>query len=195
MIQPTKKERKAKDLPVFAQPQETSDAHKVDPIKLANLKNRMKDEQNLIGGVLAAGVAAFIGAVLWAVITLAIDYQIGWMAVGVGFLVGFANRYFGRGVDQVFGVAGALMALLGCLSGNVLTMAVLVSQMEAVPLLDVLSFFALTPAVVIEILGLTFSPIDLLFYALAAYEGYKFSFRSISKAEMEALVVVKPQYP
>jgi hypothetical protein len=114
------------------------------------------------------------------------------MAIGVGFLVGFANRYFGRGVDRVFGVAGAL---LGCVSGNVLTMAVVVSQLEAVPLLEVLSLFAFTPALVIEMLGLTFSPIDLLFYALAAYEGYKFSTRGINKAEMEALQIVKPQYP
>ncbi|HEX7014155.1 MAG TPA: hypothetical protein VF191_01505, partial [Cyclobacteriaceae bacterium] len=32
----------------------------------------------------------------------------------------------------------------------------------------------------------TFSPIDLLFYGLAAYEGYRFSFRQISEAEILA---------
>ena len=32
---------------------------------------------------------------------------------------------------------------------------------------------------------ITFSPIDLLFYGLAIYEGYKLSFRQITRDELE----------
>ena len=36
-------------------------------------------------------------------------------------MVGLAVRKFGRGVDPVFGIAGAVLALVGCTLGNLLT--------------------------------------------------------------------------
>ena len=47
----------------------------------------------LIGGV----VAALVGAALWAVITVTTGYQIGFMAIGVGFLVGLTVGHVGKG--------------------------------------------------------------------------------------------------
>ena len=43
-----------------------------------------------IGGL----VAMLISAVLWAVITVATQFQIGFMAIGVGLLVGYSVQYF-----------------------------------------------------------------------------------------------------
>ena len=47
---------------------------------------------NLPPGVVAGLGAAIVGAAIWAAITAATDYQIGFMAIGVGFLAGFAVR-------------------------------------------------------------------------------------------------------
>lgn len=131
------------------------------------------DASNLGLGVLAGLVAGGIGAAAWAVITVATNLQIGWMAVAVGALVGLAVRKAGRGRGTAFGIAGASLSLVACLCGNLMTVCILIARERKVALLDVLS--GLDPATAVNLLGATFSGMDLLFYALAVYEGYRFS--------------------
>ena len=130
-------------------------------------------DQNLPMGFLAGLVAAAVGAALWAGVTVLTGYQIGWMAVGVGALVGVAVRAAGKGTTLAFGILGAVLALGGCLVGNLLTGAVVLSRHWDIPLA---AFFArLTPDVTVKLMTAMFSPMDLLFYALAVWQGYKFS--------------------
>jgi hypothetical protein len=68
----------------------------------------LRSEQNYAGAVLGGLIGALVGAAIWAVITVSTHYQIGWMAIGVGFLVAVLVRYFGKGIDRVFGIIGAL---------------------------------------------------------------------------------------
>lgn len=124
-------------------------------------------------GIMAGIIAAVIGAVIWALITVAINYQIGWMALGVGFLVAYAMKLFGGGSSPSFGVLGAVIALLGCIGGNILTIVMVVANHENIGVMTVLA--RLTPSVVMSILRETFQPMDLLFYAIAMYEAYKLS--------------------
>lgn len=140
----------------------------------------MRAEQNVAMAWVSGGAAAVLGATLWAVITVLTNYQIGWMAVGVGALVGVAIRHFGKGVDAMFGYIGAVWALLGCALGNLLTVCIIISRGEGVPLVDLLS--QLTPGLAVELMSLTFSPIGLLFYALALQAGYKLSIRQAPAA-------------
>jgi hypothetical protein len=135
-----------------------------------------RDNQNLSLGVIGGIAAAAVGAILWAVITVVTDHQIGWMAIGVGFLVGYAIRLFGKGVDPVFGVAGAAIALIGCIAGNLLTVVIVVSRQESIGIMTLLS--RLTPGITMDIIKETFQPMDLLFYGLAVYEAYKISYTS-----------------
>lgn len=86
------------------------------------IKEKLRTEQNLPFAIGASAVAAIIGGILWGIVTVATQFQIGYMAVAVGFLVGFANRQFGKGIDPVFGVIGGLFALIGCILGNYLSM-------------------------------------------------------------------------
>jgi len=129
--------------------------------------------ENLPMGFMAGLIAAAVGAGLWALVTILTGYQIGWMAVGVGFLVGWAVRAGGKGTRAVFGLLGAMLALGGCAAGNLLAIVVLAARHYQVPLLDV--FTRLTPDVVYLLMGATFKPIHVLFYGIAVYEGYRFS--------------------
>lgn len=158
----------------------------VDGARLQQFQRKMREEQDLSRGFLAGLGAAILGACLWAVITVLTGYQIGWMAVGVGFLVGFANRTFGRGVDKTFGYCGALLALVGCLLGNLLSVCIIIGNQTETSSLAVLS--GLNPGTAMELMTATFQPMDILFYGLALYEGYKFSFRQLSDKEVRALV-------
>jgi hypothetical protein len=147
----------------------------VDPPKLDVWQ--LESKQNLTLGVVGGMFAAAIAAILWAAISVMWQRQLGWMAIGVGFLVGLGVRRLGQGTDRVFGITGGALSFLGCLAGNLLTVAILISQQQAVPVIAVLLVFVTAPEFVVEALAATFSPIDLLFYGLAIVEGYRFSFR------------------
>jgi hypothetical protein len=135
----------------------------IDQIKFQMMVQELKADQNLAFGIVGGIVAATIGATIWAIITAVINYQIGWMAVGVGFLVWYALRISGKGIDKTFGVVGAVLSILGCVVGNLLTACIFISRHQHVALLDLLS--RLNPEIVVEIMKTTFNPMDLLFYA------------------------------
>lgn len=147
------------------------------PISTAVPLEVLRAEQNLPMGVLGALGAALIGAVLWAVVSVATGYQIGYMAVAVGFLVGYANRMLGKGIDNIFGIVGAVCALIGCLLGNLFTVFGYLQKDLGVSVGTALSTIGLSGG--IELMTETFSAMDLLFYGIAIYEGYKFSFRQV----------------
>jgi hypothetical protein len=93
------------------------------------------------------------------------------MAIAVGFLVGRAVRATGHGIDPKFGYLGAVCALAGCVLSDIGFYADIrhIGFGQALADLDM----ALLTKLVI-----TFSqPMDILFYGIAIYEGYKFSFK------------------
>lgn len=169
-----------------AAPPNSATSTEIDAARLHQFQRKIREEQDLSRGFLAGLGAAILGACLWAVVTVLTGYQIGWMAVGVGFLVGFANRTFGRGVDKSFGYIGAFLALVGCLLGNLLSVCIVIGNQTETSSLSVLA--GLNPSSAIDLMAATFQPMDLLFYGIALYEGYKFSFRKLSDKEVRTLV-------
>lgn len=157
-------------------------AIQVEAIQLRTYLQQVRDNQNLPLAIIGGLAASVLGAVIWAMITIWTSYQIGWMAIGVGFLVGYAVRIMGKGIDKMFGIVGATLALLGCLGGNLLMICILVSRQEGMALLDVLSRLSL-PSVV-QLMRLTFQPMDLLFYGIALYTGYKVSFLPVNPEDV-----------
>ncbi len=167
---------------------ETDQSNVINPVKLEEFKRRLEKEQNLMLAGIAGVVACILSAAIWAIVTVATKYQIGWMAVGVGFLVGYAVRFFGRGTSETFGVIGAVCALSGCVLGNLLSSCGFLASQESIPLFQVIVNTLLQPAFCVQLLQITFNPIDLLFYGLAIYEGYRFSFRQVRQEELSELV-------
>jgi phosphate/sulfate permease len=145
---------------------------------------RLRSQQNFVAGLFAGAVAALVGAVIWAVITDVTGYQIGFMAIGVGFIVGYAVRVAGKGIDQSFAIMGAVLALLGCVVGNALAVLGIVANQENMRYSELWSRIDLPTMG--NLMAATFSPMDLLFYAIAIYEGYKLSFRQVTDDELQA---------
>jgi hypothetical protein len=108
------------------------------------------------------------------------------MAIGVGFLVGWAVKKLGQGIDVPFGVVGAFMSLLGCLLGNYLSAVGFIAMEYDASYFDTLAAFNFEDA--IEIMKVAFSPMDILFYAIALYYGYKTSFRGLTAEELKSVV-------
>ncbi len=102
------------------------------------------------------------------------NFKIGFAAVGVGFLVGWIMRNVGHGHNEKYGYVGAVLALLGCVLGDVLSDCVFVARHFNQPVLTVVSH--LTPSLAIELLKAGFQPLDALFYFIALRAGYRYSF-------------------
>lgn len=150
--------------------------------KLTYYLEQLRLEQNLHLGFIAGLSAALVGAAIWAVITVSTGYQIGYMAIGLGFLVGFAVKETGKGIDKIFGVMGAVLSLFGCLLGNFLSTIGFFANSEGVGYFETLASidYSYLPEIMME----TFSLMDLLFYGIAIYQGYKLSFRQLTEEEI-----------
>jgi hypothetical protein len=154
----------------------------IDEHKLTQYISKLQLEQNLPMGFTFGVGAMLLSAIIWAAVTATTGYQIGYMAIGLGFAVGYAVRMGGKGLDKHFGFMGAALALFGCLLGNYLSFIAIIAGSESLGYLETLDLIPLSA--IPDIMGAGFSPIDLLFYGLAVYEGYKFSFRQISEEEL-----------
>jgi len=142
-------------------------------------------KQKLIPGVISGLIIGIIGAMLWAVITVAAEYQIGYMSIAIGIVVGWTIRIFGNGTDQIFGFWGAAISLFSILLGNFLSIIGFIANFAGLGYIETLSLVDYR-----EVLKLTkesFQPIDFLFYGLAIFAGYMFSFRKITEKKITEL--------
>jgi len=147
-------------------------------------------EQNIGLGIIGGSIGGLIGAAVWAAITYFTEYQLGLLAIGVGFLVGYGVRKLGKGIDKIFGVAGGIIALVSIVLGNFLASIGFLAKILEVGYLDMLITF--NYALTFELMKETFAVMDLLFYAIAIYEGYRVSFRKITREQLLEGAITKP---
>lgn len=132
-------------------------------------------------GLAAAVAAALVGAIAWAIITVVSNYRIGLVAVGIGFLVGLAIERFGGG-DRRLPVAGALIALLGCMLGYLFADAHIVGKAYGFGTFDAVNHLHRVWSFYTGAFGV----FDGIFYAIAAYAGYRYAQRGVLRAQAAA---------
>ena len=158
----------------------------IDELKLRHLMEQLRVDQSLPLALFGGFFGALIGACAWAALTYYTGWQSGIVAIGLGFLVGFTVRKLGKGIDKSFGVVGAVMALVGIVSGNLLVACVYIAEETGNAILDVVAGLDLETAG--TILTETFSPVDLIFYGLAVYYAYKYSIRPMTEEELKSVL-------
>jgi len=176
---PAQRRREGQDKALDAPPEQPPTP--ADELDTETLMAGLRAEQNLGLAIVGGLAAAVVGAALWATVTLVTGLQIGWMAIGVGFLVGGAVRLIGKGIAKPFGYVGATLSLLGCLLGNLLSLCAIVGRQEEMSLSVVL--LNLDPLAIPGAMMATFHPMDLLFYGMAVCAGHRFSFRRVTSAD------------
>ena len=131
--------------------------------------------RKLLLGTLGSIAGAILGAIAWGAITAATHFQIGYMAVGVGFLAGYGMRVLGGGRDRADGVIAGIVAFLGCVLGNLLTIVIDFAPHDAAHrgVAELTLLVLLNPKLAWLMLNENFSIMDVLFYALAVYAGYR----------------------
>lgn len=145
----------------------------------------MSEEQVLVVGdatrenvlaVVAVGLAAMLaGAALWALVTVITGAEFGLMAIAVGFIVGLGIQKTRKRPNKNFGILGAILALAGCVLGNGLSFVVFAAQQSGAPIADAVMNTNLNG--LLSVMDKNFAAMDLLFYGIAIYEGYKFGSR------------------
>ncbi|WP_069171117.1 hypothetical protein [Streptomyces griseus] len=119
-------------------------------------------------GLLAAFVAAVVAAGVYGGIIGATEHQIGYAAVGVGFLVGFAAGKAG-GRNPALPVIGAVLALAGVYGGQLLGEAILATKVAPVTVPEMfLDHFSLLN----EAWKADSDVISFLFFAIAAAAAF-----------------------
>lgn len=136
-------------------------------------REQLLAEENLPKAVLLGSVACLVGAAAWALISISTGYQIGYMSIGIGFLVGFAMRQ-GKGIRPIFGIIGAALALLSCVMGDFFSILGVVAKEYDISYMEALlnANYGAVMSVVVE----NMASMTIVFYGIAIYEGYKLSF-------------------
>ncbi|MET9568966.1 hypothetical protein ABZY34_07485 [Streptomyces virginiae] len=119
--------------------------------------------------ILAAAGTAVVAGALYGAIMSAIEFQIGYLAAGVGLAVALvAVRLGGR--NPLLPVLSAALTLAGVYVGYLLEMALAVSEHEGIPVSELLTseFVNLNQHYVDNI-----DPISILFYAIGAYAAFQ----------------------
>ena len=139
--------------------------------------------ERLVLGLVAGLVGVFVSALVWAGIAVATGSEIGWIAIGVGFLVGLLVRIGGRGVTIKFGILAAALSLVAILVGKYFSFIGFVMTEGGISLGEAISY--VDASVYAEAMKVSFSVIDLLFYGLALWTGLKYGFKNIDVAIAE----------
>lgn len=157
----------------------------IEAQQVAEFAQQVQSAQRLRPAIIASIFAAVGGALLWVAVTLWSGYQISWMAVGVGWIVGVAVRYAGYGVHWHFGLVSVLGTVLGCVLGNILIAVTLMSGASLQVAANLVPHLAV--ADVALAISESFHRTDIAFYVGALYAGWYYAFRRISDAELARL--------
>lgn len=144
-------------------------------VNLEELKAQQNFPLGIVGGILASIFCIFA----WALITVLTKYQITYMAIGVGFAVGFSIQKLGKGITPIYGVIGALLSLFTCFIGNIISSVCLIADELNYSYTDM--FMSLDADTIVIIIKETFQFMDVVFYGIAIYTGYICSIKSDHK--------------
>lgn len=105
-----------------------ANGHRVCPACAAQLQAELAQAsvpQAILPRAIAAGVVgALLGAAVWAAVVIVTDFEIGYLAVLVGFLAGFGVKYGARGATgKVLQQAAVGCTLLGLLATKYIVFA------------------------------------------------------------------------
>ncbi|RUT30556.1 hypothetical protein EJP77_12055 [Paenibacillus zeisoli] len=128
----------------------------------------MERGNNLVLPILGALVAAVLGAVLWTVVGVSTEREVGYVALGVGALTGFAVQLLAnKRTTRVHQIIAAVAAAIGVLLGKYFLFAYVGNDgFDGM-------FNSYTFSMFQEMSGEIFDALDILFLALAVVPAWR----------------------
>lgn len=135
---------------------------------------------NIVGALLAGALGGVLGGFIWYLVVIAIQREIGYLAIGVGYLIGFAT-YFGAGRKRGRSIQAisALITLITLFTSEYFIFVHFLQE-EVVKKVGVdkaavvMDKITITPFNTI-FLGSVLSPIGLLIWAIGIYIACRFA--------------------
>jgi hypothetical protein len=143
------------------------------------LRDRQKSDPNMFNALLYGAIAGIVGGAIWFAIILVTDYQVGILAIGIGWLVGQAvviGSGRKRGMKlQLLSVLLTLAAMVGAEYFIVreILVRLLTEEIGAAAAADIPLFLRLDLAIDFVVSVVSEDPITLLFWALALYAAFR----------------------
>ncbi len=141
--------------------------------------SQTKPKQKIPLAIIVGLVASIVAASLWAAATFVTGYQLVFMPIGIGLIVGYAVRLLGKGNNVLFGVIGAVFTLAGCFLGHFLSMSAAAAAARNTSVFAIL-FAVLGSKIDVEFFAESFSVTELVLYALAASIAFVLSFYGLN---------------
>jgi hypothetical protein len=142
---------------------------------------------DIAGGVIGGAIGAFLATAVWYGVVVATGWQIGLVAIAVGFIVGY-GVVLGAGrhpsialvpISVVFTLV-ALVASEYLIATHFLGVAAAeISAETGIPIAEIKSFF--TPVELLRF-SIESEPITLLFWAIAGYEAFAIPMRAVTRS-------------
>ena len=154
---------------------------------------QLLSEQNFPVAVVSGSIAAVLAGGIYAVITSMAGYSVSFMAIGVGVLVGFTIQFLGRGVETKYAILASVLAVLGCVLGNVFAVMLIVARATGGSLADLASQISLET--IVEYAIASFQLIDIVYWLLAIWAASYFAKRALTREEGLAIYTYEKRPP
>lgn len=133
---------------------------------------------SVVVALLAAGVASIVGGLLWGLIVRVTEYEIGFMATGIGLLSGFAIVWFSDRRGTLLQVIAVISALIGIGIGKYLSFFAVLKDYLVLEYGEAavqgLSFFSPEAVqIFFAAIGDMISPYDILWIVLAIIAAWR----------------------
>ncbi len=126
-------------------------------------------EWNAVGALIGGGGAGLVGAGIWYAIAAFTGYEVGYIAWGIGFIVGFGAAMGGKVGTPANGLLAAVLSAASILLGKFLATRAAIADYLVEEGIDA----APTTSMVMEILPETLGIIDIVFFGLALYTAWQ----------------------
>lgn len=136
--------------------------------------------EHLLGGFIGGAIGAAVATGLWTGVVAVTNWQIGLVAIAVGFIVGQATVFGAGGRASILLVPISLgLTLVGLVASEYLIQYTFAVQVLGPDVIDVIQ----PPGFVLEVVvdSLTADPLTLIFWGFAAYEAVVIPMRAASR--------------
>jgi len=148
------------------------------------LAEKLLAEQNLVAATVFGALAMILAAGFYGVIGSG-GATYSFMSAGIGLAVGLTMQFLGRGIDYRFPLVASILALIGCLLGNMFTLVIYVARSNMVSPFKTLAETPLDVLVGWAVSGVQL--ISLFFWMMSMVTAIYFAKRSLTREERLAI--------
>ncbi len=151
-----------------------------------NLINTIDNKANYPLSIILGFIFGIVGAAIWALISKATGYNLGIIAILIGFLISQGFVMGGRSTKMGMGVIAAIIALISVLIGNIILAFLFIAEYAHISFVELVTSFDYGNYL-FELLKDIHSPLDIVFYPIAMITAFKRSY--INKNSLNVVIV------